>query len=83
MSTQTKQQEKPEMKKKIAIIAIAVIAMAAVVAPTLASWDMDGKHDPSHGNLACWKCKGTGIMQAGCLRVRCSSCNGTGFNGGY
>ena len=71
------------MKKKIAIIALAVIAVAAVAVPTLAGWDMDGRHDPGHGNFVCFKCKGTGIEQAGCLQVRCSICKGTGFQGGY
>lgn len=66
------------MKKKIAILAIAVTALATTAATTWA-------------NFNCRWCQGTGRVRAnsvvlhggGYMWTRCTFCNGTGFQGGY
>lgn len=75
------------MKKKIAVIAIAAIAVAAVVAPSLANWDMDGRHAPKQKNIVCPQCDGTGRSWGpggkGTGSSKCWNCKGSGWWGGY
>lgn len=71
------------MKKKI-ILALALLAavVATVAAPSFAA--LFTSHGPeTHGSFVCYKCQGTGIVQAGCIKVRCNTCGGSGFQGGY
>lgn len=72
------------MKKKIAVMAIALGALA-VALPTLASLHSD--HAQKEGNQVCTFCDGSGRnwgpQGKGTGQFRCSYCNGTGFKGSY
>lgn len=72
------------MKKKIAIMAIALAALA-VALPTLAS--LHSSHEQKEGNTVCFFCKGSGRSHGaqgpGTGPFKCPHCNGTGFQGSY